>query len=60
MDIRRIDKVITNVEPPVHDDRKQRQKRQPARKKEKIPAAPLYKPNGEVDEEPPPEIDVLV
>ena len=59
MDIRPVDKV-TIVEPTVHDDRERPQKRRPNSKKEKIPAAPLYKPNGEVDEEPPPNIDVLV
>jgi hypothetical protein len=60
MDIRPIDPVVTNIEPTVHNDRERRQKRQPGAKKEKIPAAPVYKPNGEVEEEPPPNIDVLV
>jgi hypothetical protein len=29
-------------------------------KKENIASVPLYKPNGKVEEEPPPSIDVLV
>ena len=60
MDIRPIDPVVTNIEPAVHKDRERREKRQPTRKKENVPSAPVYKPNGEVEEEPPPNIDVLV
>jgi hypothetical protein len=68
MDIRPIDPVVTNIEPTVHNDRERRQKRQPRTKPSPGTSQPLpteegnsvYKPNGEIDEEPPPNIDVLV
>jgi hypothetical protein len=60
MEIRPIDGVPI-VENTTHDEREQqRQRRNPPRKKENIASVPLYKPNGKVEEEPPPSIDVLV
>jgi hypothetical protein len=63
MEIRPID-MVRIVESTSHDDREQPQRRQPRRKKEKppskIPAGPVYKANGQLEEEPPPNIDVLV
>ena len=60
MEIRRIDNTGINVEPTAHDKRDQSQKRQQPRNKQKIPNGPVYKPNGQVEEGPPPKIDVLV
>jgi hypothetical protein len=63
MEIRPID-MVKVVEQASHNDREQPQRRQPRRKKEKpsaaIPAGPVYKANGQLEEEPPPNIDVLV
>jgi len=60
MDIRPVDKVVPSVQPTVHRDREQPQKRRQQGEKHKTPTAPVYKPNGEVEEEQPPKIDVLV
>jgi hypothetical protein len=60
MDIQPVDKVAPNIQPTVHRDREQPQNRRQPDKKDKTPTAPVYKPNGEVEEEPPPKIDVLV
>ena len=60
MNIRPVDRVIPPLEPALPDNREQSRQRQPNPKKQKVPGAPVYKPNGEVDEEPPPKIDVLV
>jgi hypothetical protein len=61
MEIRPVDGVSI-VEQNSHDDREkqQPQRRNPSRKKEKIPSGPVYTSNGTVEEEPPPNIDVLV
>jgi hypothetical protein len=60
MQIRPIDSVITTVDPTAHKDRDQPQKRQPPRKKDKVSDGTVYKPNGELDEGQPPQVDVLV
>ena len=60
MEIPPIDHVLRIEEPAAHNDREQSQKRRQPRKKEKIPSGPVYKPNGKVEEDPPPKIDVLV
>ena len=60
MEIRPIDPVKI-VDHTSHDDREQQpQRRNQPRKKEKIPSGPVYTSNGKVEEEPPPNIDVLV
>jgi hypothetical protein len=63
MEIRPID-MVKIVEQTSHDDRAQPQPRQQRRKKRKalsqIPTVPVYKANGQLEEEPPPNIDVLV
>ena len=43
-----------------HNDRETPQQRHQHRKKEKIQPGPVYKANGQLEEEPPPNIDVLV
>jgi hypothetical protein len=58
--IRPVDNVIPIVEHTEHDDRERRQKRQQPRDKQKVPSQPVYKPNGEVEDDAPPNIDVLV
>ena len=63
MKIRPID-MVKIVEQTSHDDRSNPQPRQLRRKKRKAPSAiptgPVYKANGQLEEEPPPKIDVLV
>ena len=60
MDILPVNNLTRVVEYTRHDDREQPQKRQQPRKRERIPSAPVYSPNGELEEEAPPKIDVLV
>jgi hypothetical protein len=61
MEIRRIDGTApVVVEHTSHDDRERSQKRHQPRKKDKVPSGLVYKPNGKLEEEPPPKIDVLV
>ena len=48
------------VEQTSQHDRETPQHRHQPRKKQKIPAGPVYKANGQLEEEPPPNIDVLV
>ncbi len=60
MEIRPIEGTPRIVEHTSHDDREHPQKRQQSRKKEKISSGLVYKPNGKLEEEPPPKIDVLV
>ena len=63
MEIRPID-MVRIVENTSHDDREHPRPRQHRRKKAKIPSeiptGPVYKANGQLEEEPPPNIDVLV
>jgi len=63
MEIRPIN-MVKIVEQASHDDRAHPQTRQQQRKKRKAPsgiaAGPVYKANGQLEEEPPPNIDVLV
>jgi hypothetical protein len=60
MEIRPIDSLERVVEQTAHENREQPRQRHPQRKKEKIPSGPVYKSNGQLEEEPPPNIDVLV
>jgi hypothetical protein len=60
MDIPPVDNVMRIVEPSAHNDREQQQRRRQTRQKQKIRSAPVYKANGELEDEPPPKIDVLV
>jgi len=60
MEIRPVDNTARIVEATNHHEREHPQKRQQPRKKERIAGGPIYKPNGTVEEEPPPRIDVLV
>ena len=48
------------VESSLHDERKQQQRKPPPRKRERGVSAPIYTPAGEIEEEQPPKIDVLV
>jgi hypothetical protein len=48
------------IEPSRHEPRDQPQRRQQPQKREKIPPVPIYTPNGEIEEDQPPNIDVLV
>lgn len=49
------------VESSQHDERKQQQQRKPPqRKREQIAPSPIYTPTGGIEEEQPPNIDVLV
>ena len=59
MEIPPVDKMV-RIEPTVHDQREQPQKRQQQRKKPNVPSGLVYTPNGKLEEEPPPKIDVLV
>jgi hypothetical protein len=43
-----------------HEPRDQSQRRQQPQKREKIAPVPVYTPNGEIEEDQPPNIDVLV
>lgn len=43
-----------------HDERKQQQRKPPPRKRERVASAAIYTPTGEIEEEQPPKIDVLV
>jgi hypothetical protein len=60
MDILPINNSGRIIEQTRHDDREQQQKRQPQRKREKIVRVPVYTSHGELAEEQPPKIDVLV
>jgi hypothetical protein len=60
MEIRRIDSTSPVVEHTSHDDREHAQKRYQPRKKDKTPSVLVYRPDGKLEEEPPPKIDVLV
>jgi hypothetical protein len=60
MRIRPVDNIIPIVEHPTNENRDQPQKRRQHPKDEDVPATPVYKPNGELEEPPPPKIDVLV
>ena len=61
MEIRPVNNVQRIVEQTSHNnDREPQHRRQQPRKKEEIPSGPVYKPNGRLEEEPPPNIDVLV
>lgn len=60
MDILPINNLPRIVEHARHDDREQPQKRQQPRQRERIASAPVYTPNGGLEEEPAPKIDVLV
>jgi hypothetical protein len=60
MEISRIDNVARVVEQTTHDSQEQPQRRHQRQKREKIPSSTVYKANGQLEEEPPPNIDVLV
>ena len=61
MEIRPVNNVQRIVEQTSHsNDRETHERRQQPRKKEEIPSGPVYTPNGRLEEEPPPNIDVLV
>ena len=60
MEIPPVDSVTRIVAPDAHSDREHPQRRHQPRKKEKIRSGPVYKPDGTLEEEPPPKIDVLV
>lgn len=48
------------IEPSRHEPRDPSQRRQQPRKREKITPVPVYTPNGDIEEDQPPNIDVLV
>jgi hypothetical protein len=53
--------LTTIVEPSQHEDRKQQQRRpSQQQKRERITSVPVYTPTGGIEEEHPPNIDVLV
>jgi len=60
MEIRPVD-MVAIVEQSSHGGREQHQKRrQQPRRKDKTPKGPVYTAHGTLEEEPPPNIDVLV
>jgi hypothetical protein len=60
MDILPLNNLTRIVEPARHEDREQPQKRPPPRKRELFSSRPVYTHDGELQEERPPKIDVLV
>ena len=60
MEILPVNNLTRIVEHTRHDDHEQPQRRQPPRKKERFAPGPVYTPDGQVEEEQPPKIDVLV
>jgi hypothetical protein len=60
MEIRPVDQVGLVVEHLTHDTHDRPKKRQSKRTKDTVPSGPVYKPNGELEQEPAPKIDVLV
>ena len=48
------------IDPARHEDRQEPQRRQQPRKREKITPVTVYTPDGGIQEDQPPEIDVLV
>jgi hypothetical protein len=60
MEILPVNSVQRVVEQTSSNDRETPRRRDQFRKKEKILSGPVYKANGQLEEEPPPKIDVLV
>ena len=60
MDILPINNVTRIVEHARHGDREQPRKRQSPQKRERFVSGPVYTHDGELEEERPPKIDVLV
>jgi hypothetical protein len=61
MEIQPVNNVQRIVEQTSHEnDRHTPQRRYQPRRKQTVPAVPVYKSNGQLEEEPPPNIDVLV
>jgi hypothetical protein len=48
------------IEPSRHEPRDPSQRRRQPRNREKIAPVPVYTPNGEIENDQPPNIDVLV
>ena len=59
MDIRPINSLNSVVESAVHDERPREEKRKPPRKQEKIAPAPVYTPDGRLDEKQASNIDIV-
>jgi hypothetical protein len=59
MDILPINSLTRVVEQTHHDERQQQQRRQPPRKQEKIAPAPVYTPDGHLEEGAVSKIDVV-
>ena len=60
MEILPVNSLTRIVEHARHDDREQPPKRQPPRKRERFASGLIYTHDGELEEERPPKIDVLV
>jgi hypothetical protein len=60
MEIEPVNYLPKIIEPSRHEPRDPSQRRQQPRKREKITPVPVYTPNGGIEEEQPPNIDVLV
>ena len=60
MDIVPVNNVSIIIDPARRDSREQPQRRQQPRKRERITPVPVYTPNGGIEEQQPPKIDVLV
>ena len=60
MEIEPITNLPKIIEPSRHEPRDPSPRRQQPRKREKITPVAVYTPNGEIEEEQPPKIDVLV
>ena len=60
MRIRPVDNIIPVVDHSTNEDSGQPQKRPQPQQEKNTPPAPVYKPNGELEEPPPQNIDVLV
>jgi len=59
MDILPVDTLTRPIESTRHQDREQHQRRQPPRKREKITPAPLYTPDGQLEQDQVSTIDVV-
>ena len=59
MEILPINNLTRIIEQNRHDDRERQQRRQPPRKKERIGGGLVYRPDGEIEEQPPSKIDVV-
>ena len=60
MEILPVTNLTTIIEPSQHEDRRQQQRRPQQQKRERIASVPVYTPTGGIEEEHPPNIDVLV